>query len=71
LDPVTKSINRVHLSQVVFADRAKLGRLNRIMRWPIAKALLGQIFRAFFVERNRVVFLEAPLLFESGRNYPC
>ena len=68
LDPETKAIRRQYLSKLVFQDRRQLQALNRIMRLPILKAMLSQICHAFFIERCKIVYLEAPLLFESGRD---
>ena len=60
------SINRVQLANVVFADRAKLDRLNAIVHPRVADV----VFRQFDEwERNGVrdaAFVEAALLIEAG-----
>ncbi len=59
-------INRVQLANVVFADRAKLDRLNAIVHPRVADV----VFRQFDEwERNGVrgaAFVEAALLIEAG-----
>jgi len=59
-------INRVQLANVVFADRAKLDRLNAIVHPRVADV----VFRQFNEwERNGVrdaAFVEAALLIEAG-----
>eukprot|EP00474_Spongospora_subterranea_P010129 CRZ10587.1 hypothetical protein [Spongospora subterranea] len=71
LNPTDMSISRPYLASLVFADKRKLAILNRIMRWPILKKLIFQIFHAFFFRHTHVVFVEAPLLFESGLHHIC
>src|SRR2546422_904496 len=59
-------INRVQLANVVFADRAKLDRLNAIVHPRVADV----VFRQFDEwERNGIrdaAFVEAALLIEAG-----
>jgi len=59
-------IDRSKLGAVVFADRAKLDRLNAIVHPRVAEVVLSQfeIWRRSGV--RDAVFVEAALLFESG-----
>ena len=59
-------INRVQLANVVFADRAKLDRLNAIVHPRVADVVFRQLDEW---ERNGVrdaAFVEAALLIEAG-----
>jgi len=60
------SINRAELANVVFADRAKLDRLNAIVHPRVADVVFRQLDEW---ERNGVrdaAFVEAALLIEAG-----
>ncbi|MDH7577995.1 MAG: dephospho-CoA kinase [Bacillota bacterium] len=60
------SLNRQALGRLVFSDPKKLDKLNRITHPPIIAEIekLFKIYRALFPEK--VVALEAPLLYEAG-----
>ncbi len=62
----SSSIDRSKLGAVVFADRAKLDRLNAIVHPRVAEVVLSQfeIWRRSGV--RDAVFVEAALLIESG-----
>lgn len=56
------SINRARLGEIVFNNRAALGRLNRIMHPEIIRVIKRQINGS---GKNDVI-LDAPLLLEAG-----
>jgi dephospho-CoA kinase len=59
-------VDRAKLGALVFADRAKLDRLNAIVHPRVAEAVLRQ-FDEWQRERTRdAAFVEAALLIESG-----
>jgi dephospho-CoA kinase len=59
-------VDRAKLGALVFADRAKLDRLNAIVHPRVAEAVLRQ-FEEWQRERTRdAAFVEAALLIESG-----
>lgn len=84
-DATTRELLRKKLREIVFSDERKRQRLNTIMRpairWEMIKQLIGHamlcesrtalktIQKCFAV--HRVVFLDAPLLFEVGLNRIC
>lgn len=63
-------LNRARLAAQVFGDPAKLKRLNA-MTHPAILAKIQMAIRALEKEGIRVVFLEVPLLFESGMDKLC
>lgn len=66
LDPDTGAIHRPALATIVFNDPDKLRQLSSMMRVPVLKKLLKRIASCFLLQGHSVVFIEAPLLFESG-----
>lgn len=66
LDPDTGAIHRPALATIVFNDPDKLRQLSAMMRVPVLKKLLKRIASCFLLQGHSVVFIEAPLLFESG-----
>ncbi len=58
-------IDRPKLGQIVFTDRAKLDRLNRIM-WPRMKEMVRQQIEQCRREGAPAVVVEVPLLIEAG-----
>jgi dephospho-CoA kinase len=66
LAPDGGRINRAELARVVFADRAKLDRLNAIVHPRIKKAMLRKFGEWLRAGDRDVVFVEAALLVEAG-----
>lgn len=64
IDHQTGQINRQALGQIVFGDRNQRIKLNKIVHKYLAFALMKEVFR-HIKNRERVVVLDAPLLFES------
>lgn len=61
-------VDRAKLGEIVFADAAKLARLNRILHPPILQVIrtwFGALDRA---DGPRLAFVEAALIFEAGFN---
>jgi len=62
------ALNRRVLAPIVFSDKSKLELLNRITHKHITakvKSILSQL------EKDDIVLLDAPTLFESGLNKEC
>jgi len=59
------------LGRLCFEDRANLKKLNAIMQKPIMKQFVMELFDKLVLKRNKVVFMDVPLLFESKLNYIC
>jgi len=59
-------IDRARLAAIVFADRAKLELLNRIVHPRVIEALDGQLAELARTQPQAVVVVEAALLVESG-----
>ncbi len=64
------SLNRGKLASIVFSDRCKISILNDITHKYILDSVLKTIenYRAI---GEKVVFVDAPTLFESGLNEKC
>eukprot|EP00825_Cyclidium_porcatum_P035446 TRINITY_DN3717_c0_g1_i2.p2 TRINITY_DN3717_c0_g1~~TRINITY_DN3717_c0_g1_i2.p2 ORF type:complete len:218 (-),score=44.92 TRINITY_DN3717_c0_g1_i2:100-753(-) len=61
-----KTLNRKKLSEIVFNSDKKRETLNKIMRFPIFKEIAKQVYQLCFKEKQQIVLLDAPLLYESG-----
>jgi dephospho-CoA kinase len=61
-----RSINRSALAAIVFRNRRKLRRLERIVHPRVAREQLRLMRRITARSPNAVVVYEVPLLFESG-----
>lgn len=59
-------VDRAKLSAIVFADRAKLDRLNAIVHPRVAEAVLRQFDEWALQGTRDAAFVEAALLVESG-----
>lgn len=69
----TLSINRKKLSKVVFNDKEKLKRLEDIIH-PAVKLEIQKFKKEFesdLYEDNQLIFLDVPLLFETGFDKEC
>ncbi|MGA2428060.1 MAG: dephospho-CoA kinase [Candidatus Acidiferrum sp.] len=64
----TSEIDRKKLAAIVFADRAKLDRLNAIVHPRVKESILRQLEEWACEGDVRVAFVEAALLVEAG--YP-
>ena len=62
---VDGNIDRNKLSKIVFADPAKLKRLNEITH----PAIIGEIKKTISENKNRDIVVEIPLLFETKCEY--
>lgn len=62
---VNGNIDRNKLSKIVFADPAKLKRLNEITH----PAIIGEIEKIISENKNRDIVVEIPLLFETKCEY--
>lgn len=60
------TIDRKALGNIVFADRAKLQRLNEIV-WPAIRRLAKSRFKQIWYQQGvRIIFLEAAVLVEAN-----
>ncbi len=62
----TRQIDRKKLAAIVFADRAKLDRLNAIVHPRVKESILRQLEEWACEGDVRVAFVEAALLVEAG-----
>ena len=60
-----KTVDRAKLGAIVFADKAKRAQLNRMTHGPIFASILKSIIRLRLLQREPLVVLDAPLLFET------
>lgn len=65
-----RSVNRRALSQVVFSDPEKLKLLNKIVHRYVLEAVRGKL-REYSDLGEKIVFVDAPQLFESGFDREC
>jgi len=65
VDPVTGSIDRKKLGEIVFRDKAALKKLEGILH-PAAKASQLAFKQDITVKGKKAIVLEIPLLFETG-----
>jgi dephospho-CoA kinase len=63
-------LNRKKLGGIVFADRAKLDRLNGLI-YPYITFEIIRMIRECADRGDRVIMLDAPTLFESGADRLC
>lgn len=63
-------LNRRKLAGIVFSDREKLRKMEKIIYPYILAHILQQIHRRE-VAGDRAVFLDAPTLYQSGANILC
>ncbi len=64
------SLNRKMLSSMVFGDKEKLKVLNAVTHKYILEEIKNSVER-FLLSGEKVVFLDAPTLFESGLYKKC
>ncbi len=53
------------LSQVVFSNKAKLRKLNAMTHWKIGWELVKEVFYRKFINHEKYVVIDMPLLFET------
>lgn len=61
-----KRVDRARLGAIVFADPARLGRLNQILHPRVAELLDGELKRLETAQPDAIAIVEAALLIESG-----
>lgn len=64
------SLDRRGLGEIVFADREKLDTLNATI-FPYIRAEVNAQVEALWAAGERLVFLDAPTLIESGAHRDC
>ena len=64
------SLDRTKLGSIIFAHPEQRKKLNALLKWPITRATLWALFRAY-VAGAKCVIVDAPLLFESGLDKLC
>ena len=64
------SVDRKKLGEIVFSDKAKLLRLNEITHKYVHKETT-RLIEHYRAEAARAVFVEVPLMFESGFDKLC
>ena len=64
------TLNRQKLADIVFSDKAKLRKLNKITH-PHIKAEIASVIMEEKRKGTPIVILDAPTLFESGCNEFC
>jgi len=67
---MTVGINRFLLGNLVFADPAKRDKLEQILH-PLIRERKRQFIQHNRRQRKKVVFLDVPLLFETGGDRDC
>jgi dephospho-CoA kinase len=67
----TGELLRDELGKLVFANATERKRLNEALKVPMRNLFLWQLYGVFFVRRQRVAFVVAPLLFEMGLHWIC
>lgn len=61
----TKELDRKALAKIAFSNDTQRRKLNKLMAKPIALGILKHLYR-HFRNRESLVILDAPLLFETG-----
>lgn len=62
-------LNREALGAIIFNDSSKRSQLNSIVHPEIYKEVFRQVLRCFW-RREHIVFLDMPLLYETGKVLP-
>jgi dephospho-CoA kinase len=65
------TVDRKALAKVVFADAAKLGALTRQIIFPRTGKAIAEAIEEFKASDAPLLLLDAPTLFESGREGLC
>lgn len=65
------SLNRKLLGEIVFADSSKLKILNDIVQKVIIKYLASEIKKYRLADKDKYVFIDAPLIVEWRCEYLC
>ena len=63
-------VNRICLGNIVFADPAKRALLEQILH-PLIREQKQSFIQQNRLQRSKVVFLDVPLLFETGGDRDC
>ena len=67
---LVSGVNRIRLGNIVFADPAKRVLLEQILH-PLIREQKQRFIQQNRVQRRKVVFLDVPLLFETGGDRDC
>ena len=67
---MASGINRIRLGNIVFADPAKRVLLEQILH-PLIREKKEKFIQHNIVQRKKAVFLDVPLLFETGGDHDC
>ena len=67
---MASGVNRICLGNIVFADPAKRVLLEQILH-PLIREQKQRFIQQNRLQRRKVVFLDVPLLFETGGDLDC
>ena len=67
---MASGVNRIRLGDIVFADPAKRVLLEQILH-PLIREQKQRFIQKNKLQRRKAVFLEVPLLFETGSDDNC
>ena len=67
---MASGINRIRLGNIVFADPAKRVLLEQILH-PLIREKKEKFIQHNILQRKKAVFLDVPLLFETGGDHDC
>ena len=67
---MASGVNRIRLGDIVFADPAKRVLLEQILH-PLIREQKQRFIQKNRLQRRKAVFLEVPLLFETGSDDNC
>lgn len=65
-----QTINRRQLGEIVFSDKAKLKKLNELTH-PLVHQEIKLQMEQYSLEKEKLVVIDVPLLFESGFESLC
>lgn len=65
-----QTINRRQLGEIVFNDKAKLKKLNELTH-PLVHQEIKRQMEQYSLEKEKLVVIDVPLLFESGFESLC
>lgn len=64
------ALDRAKLGSIIFAHPDERKKLNTLLKWPITRATLLALVKAY-IAGAKCVIVDAPLLFESGLDKLC